>query len=224
MIKSISMVLPAKNEEKKIRETILACYGVLKSKKIPFEIIVVVNGSTDSTAKIVKGLSKKIKELCLIEERKQVLKGGAVEIGFKKAKHDCTGFMDSDNTFSRASILKIIDAFEKNDASAVIARKTYRSLTRKLLSKGLSVITIILFGLHDTQTGLKLFKKKDLLETLPLKEKGWIFDLEILWKLKKAGKKIVYIPIELKNNSEGGFSKRDIIKMLFGLARLRLFG
>jgi len=221
MIKSISLVLPAKNEEKNIKKTIITCRGLLKKKKIPFEIIVVVNNSTDSTAEIVKKMAKKMPELLLIEEKKAVLKGGAVELGFNRAKYDCVGFIDSDNTFTTPSILKVLNAFDKEDVSAVLAKKTYRSIKRKILSNGLGLLTQMLFGLKNTQTGLKLFKRKDVLAAFPLKEKGWIFDLEILWKMKKKGKKIIYVPIVLRKSSEGGFSNGDVAKMLAGLIRIR---
>ena len=222
MIKSISLVLPAKNEEKKIRKTVISCYRLLEKKRFVFELIVVVNGSTDSTAKIVRSMCKKLPRLRLIEEKKKIYKGGAVELGFNSAKYDCVGFMDSDDTFTQASILKVLDAFDENDVSAVVAKKSYKSVKRKVLSEGLCVLTRALFGLKNTQTGLKLFKKSDVMQALPLKEKGWIFDVEILWKLKKKGKKIIYVPIVLRKNSEGSFSNLDTLKMLEGLIRIRL--
>lgn len=222
MIKSVSLILPAKNEEKKIEKTVVSCYRLLERRKFTFEIIAVVNGSTDSTARIVKKLCKNLPKLRLIEEKGKIYKGGAVKLGFNGAKYECVGFMDSDDTFTDASILKVLDAFYKNEVSAVVAKKSYKSAKRKILSDGLCALTLILFGLKNTQTGLKLFKKSDVMKTLPLKEKGWIFDVEILWKIKKSGKKIMYVPIVLRKNSEGSFSNLDMLKMLRGLIKIKL--
>jgi glycosyltransferase involved in cell wall biosynthesis len=220
MIKSISLILPAKNEEKKIEETVTEYYEMLKKNSFDFEIIVVVNGSTDNTAKIVERLSKKMNKLRVIEDNSTIHKGGAVELGILKSKYHYVGFVDSDNTFSPNSVLKVINSFE-DGFSATIAKKKYHSISRHILSNGLGIITLLLFGLNNTQTGLKVFKKNDVIRTLPLKEKGWIFDVEILWKLKKMNKKVKYVPISMKKNSEGKFALIDVVKMLAGLLRLR---
>ena len=101
-MEKISIIIPAYNEEKRIKETLnsnLKFFKNLKKRKIlDFEMIVAVNGSKDRTIEIVKGFAKKNKELRYLN-LKRGAKGYAVIEGFKEAlkgKSNLIGFKDAD--------------------------------------------------------------------------------------------------------------------------------
>src|SRR3989338_5493791 len=116
-MEKISIIIPAYNEEKRIKETLnsnLKFFKNLKKRKIlDFEIIAVVNGSKDRTIEIVKGFAKKNKELRYLN-LKRGAKGYAVIEGFKEAlkgKSNLIGFKDAQcgaKLFKRKALEKTI--------------------------------------------------------------------------------------------------------------------
>jgi hypothetical protein len=94
-----------------------------------------------------------------------------------------------------------------------------------LESRGFNLIVRILFGLdlYDTQCGAKVFKKSAIDKILPLMiSNGFEFDVELLWRLKVSGYKIIETPICWQNNTETRVKPRDIFKMFFGLVKVRI--
>jgi dolichyl-phosphate beta-glucosyltransferase len=103
MAKSISIVIPAYNEEKRIRNTLEEYYLFFKEKKNNgeiknFEMLVVLNACKDNTIEIVKEYQKKYQEIRFLDFE-QGGKGFAITEGFKDAlnrENDLIGFVDAD--------------------------------------------------------------------------------------------------------------------------------
>ncbi len=96
---------------------------------------------------------------------------------------------------------------------------------RRLESRGFNLIIRLLFGLsfHDTQCGAKVFKKSAVDAVLPrLIARGFEFDVELIWRLKRAGYRIEEIPIAWQNKGDSRVRNEDVIRMLAGLLRIRL--
>ena len=108
---SVSILIPAYNEEKSIRRTI---ESILTSNypKNKFEIIIIDNNSKDNTVQIIKDLQKKHKKLKFYQEKKQG-KGHALNLGIKKAKGDIIFTMDAD-TFVEPHCAKEMTRYFKN--------------------------------------------------------------------------------------------------------------
>jgi glycosyltransferase involved in cell wall biosynthesis len=224
----LSLIIPAHNSEKVI-ETSLKEYNKVFSKKFKeFEIIVVCNACTDNTFKICKNLEPElpIKIINIIERGK----GNALIKGFKQAKYDIIGFLDSDNPFDLEKISKMIDNLKNNDV--VIVTKFLRGkikqqefLSRRIISLGGSIFTKIIFGFkfRDTQGGAKFFKRyvwekinKNLICV------GFDIDIEFLYKILKNKFKIaeVYIPLESEKFSTVRI--KYLPGMVYRLIKLRL--
>src|SRR3972149_6124201 len=98
----ISIIIPAYNEEKRIGKTLQAYSkhfnSLAKGKNLDYEILVVINNTTDRTEEIVKKIQKKNKRIKYLN-LKQGGKGYAIIEGFKdalKRKNELIGFVDSD--------------------------------------------------------------------------------------------------------------------------------
>jgi len=198
----ITLVIPAYNEEKRIKSTLSSLNKVF-GKEI--DILVVSNGSSDKTIEILKEWKKKNKNLSYLDFPEKLGKGGAILEGLKIAKNKYIGYIDADDAFNLNHIKKIISELKNHDA--IIASKwkgkNFFSVNepwlRKLLSRGWNVLVRFLFGLkyRDTQAGAKFFKGNALNNI----DKNFIcknfaFDVELLWKLKEKGYKIheTYVP------------------------------
>ena len=185
----ISVIIPAYNEEKRIKPTIKKLKKELSSRD---EIIVVSDGQ-DATNRIAKKLKVKV-----LEFKKRLGKGEALRQGFKASKGDKIVFCDADYSYQNTSIKELTK--ELKDFDAVIGvRKKRDKVSRRILSTGLKFLQKIFLGFTftDTQCGFKAFKRKTLKKHLSeLKTGDYGFDMELLSKIPRE--KIKEIVVDWK--------------------------
>ena len=201
----LSLVIPAKNEEKRIART-LSSYGSFfdsRSKNISVEIIVVVSDSDDRTSKIVDEYSNQFPFIKKIETNYSSGKGGAVSLGFKNAKGDFIGFVDADGAVSGPEIIKLFEFIEETPwlDGAVGVRDltgTKVSLKRRIIMKSFNLYAKLFFNLpyKDTQCGAKIFRKSAAEQVASkLSNTGWAFDVNILLVAKYLNLRIMEHPV-----------------------------
>jgi len=230
--KSVSLVIPAHNSAG-IIESSLKEYSKFLSFFGKYEIIVVCNASTDNTAELSRKFAKKNKKIKVIEIPERG-KGNAVIVGFKKAKCDIIGFMDADNVFYLPSVKRLIELVIQDKCDAAIASKwrgtnffkVKEPISRKMLAIGWNLLSLFLFGLkfEDTQAGCKFLKRKAFLAIQKKRNficKGFDFDVELLFRLKRAGFRIKeeYVNI-IKIEKFSTFRLRYVPGMFWRLLRL----
>lgn len=225
-MKEVSIIIPAYNEESRI-EAVLTKY----CDHFPnWEKIVVCDG-TDSTPSIVRKISKKQPNIKLLNFERRLGKGGAIIEGFKAADGDKIGFVDADESVEPYDIKRMFDLLSEVDG-VIASRRLKKSkilvsppLKRRIASKIFNIILVrIIFGLDfkDTQCGAKVFKKEAIKNVLDeLNTKGFEFDVELLWKLKKKGYKIIEFPITWKHCDGSSFRLSYALKMFFSLIKAR---
>jgi glycosyltransferase involved in cell wall biosynthesis len=200
---TVSIVIPAHNEECRIEKTLESYLDFFKKKKKlkeikDFEIIVVSNACKDNTFEVVNKIKKTNKELRILDFEKGG-KGFAVTQGFRdalKRDNDLIGFVDADNATQAEAYFDLIKNIGKYDGiiasrylkGAVMEPK--QGLKRRFISRAgnLYIRTLLLIPFKDTQCGAKIFKKealKKIIDNLGMSQ--WGFDVEILYKLKKKG-------------------------------------
>ena len=89
----------------------------------------------------------------------------------------------------------------------------------------LNMLTNALFGLgiHDTQCGAKIFKKEVIEKIMPsMRSTGFEFDIEMLWRIKRAGYSIKEVPIIWRGKKDSRFSMLETPKMFASLILRRL--
>ncbi len=198
----ISIIIPAYQEELRIKLTIEQLVSYLEKNHPVTEIVLVCDGCRDRTAQTARSViipSDII--LKIIELPNNLGKGNAVREGILAAQGNYLFFTDADLSFAP----DIIDSFlEKlrQGADIVIAQReksaTYANLLRRLLAVSSRALigNILLPGISDTQAGFKAFQSKVGKQLFSkLQTKAYLFDLEILLQAKKARFKIekVYV-------------------------------
>jgi dolichol-phosphate mannosyltransferase len=221
-----SLVIPAYNEENRIRPLFDAI------GRFDGELIVVCDG-TDGTARVVKEIARKRTDLvirCLTFDHR-LGKGGGVVAGLSAARAPLVGFFDADGSTTIAEMVRLFSCLEVNDGAIGSRWVTGSTLTvrqgllRRLESRSFNLLTRCLFGLdyHDTQCGAKVFRKAAVDKVLPaMVSRGFEFDVELLWRLKKAGCRVVEVPIEWQNRGDSRVRKRDMVRMVRDLFLVRL--
>lgn len=106
----LSIIIPAYNEEKRIKKTLTSYVNHFSPKfRKNYEIIVVCDGCKDRTPQIVKKFSQKHKNIQCLEPSKRLGKGGGILKGFEVASGDIIGFIDADNAFEIDGVERLIN-------------------------------------------------------------------------------------------------------------------
>lgn len=199
-VRSLSVVIPAFNEERLIEESVALLEGVLKKILSDYEIIVVDDGSTDSTAKILERLSSKIKRLKYVVHKRNQGLGAAVRKGTELASKEVVLYVDADMPVDYAKIDQAIDLLVTSHADMVFGgrcNRVYDSKVRLLLSSvynGL-IRSIFFVEAEDINFAFKLFRRQAL-ERLELKARGSFISAEIVVKVIKDGCQIQWMGLD----------------------------
>jgi len=231
--KSISVVIPAYNEEKDIKSTIESIYEFLQDNFSDFEIIAVDDGSTDFTGKILGSLTGL--RLRVMHHGVNKGKGYSVKMGVQSAMKDYILLCDADLSTPLEEVNKLLDYIVRNYDIAIGSRALADSrITRRqgLLRSSMGkifnlLVRLILFGgIRDTQCGFKCFKR-DAAQKIFARQRvnRFCFDAEILYIAKRRGLKIKEVGVEWANRASSRVAiLRDSLDMLADLFRVRANG
>lgn len=229
LINELSVFLPAYNEEQNIKIVALKVQNVLEKIAEKWEIIIVDDGSTDSTRESAIGLIKSDKRIRLISHKENRGYGAALKSGFYNARYKWIAFIDSDGQFDFGEITKFIEAQNKTGADLVIGyyKKRRVSSLNIFISKIWEWLVFILFGLkvRDIDCAFKLISK-NVIDRIPHleSERGAFISSELLIKAQQKGFKIVEVPVTHYPRTKGAGTGRNlnvIIKSFVDLINLR---
>jgi len=225
----VSIIMPAYNVENEILETVNMIKKAMEMIAEDYEIIVVDDGSKDSTGQKLKALRDE--HLKIINHPTNLGKGAAIKTGVKYATGEYTILLDADRDIDAKNIKQYIEALKEYDivvASKRHPNSTYQAPTvRKMLSIAYNTLVKMLLGIKigDTQTGFKAFKTKHLktiMKVIVVKRYSW--DAEALAVANMIKLKIAEAPVYIKQ--EKLFKFNDVLRMLMevlGIAyRLRV--
>jgi putative flippase GtrA len=185
---SLSIVLPAYNEEAVIGTTLEQVLNVLAGLVKDFEVIVVNDGSTDRTGAIISAMMEVEPRVRAVTHTRNQGYGAALADGFAAATKELTLFMDSDGQFDMRDLARLLLFIDEYDA--VIGYRLHRQDTwvRKLNAWGWNVLIRRALGIHvrDIDCAFKLLHT-DFLQQHPLETRGAMINAELLYKLKRAG-------------------------------------
>jgi putative flippase GtrA len=185
---SLSVVLPAHNEEQIITSTVTAVLAELNGWNMDFEIIVVDDGSTDRTGHLVAALAQTHHQVRLVTHEVNRGYGAALVSGFATATKDLTFFMDSDGQFRISDLHAFFPFIEEYDAVLGYRLKRQDSLVRKCNAWGWKQVIRLVLGVRvrDIDCAFKLFHTR-LLRDHPLETGSALINAELLYKLARAG-------------------------------------
>jgi glycosyltransferase involved in cell wall biosynthesis len=189
MANSVSIIIPAYNEEKSIGKVIDDIRTALSG--IDYELLVVDDGSTDKTGEIVK--SKSITLLVHPENRGY---GAAIKTGVTHAKSDWILILDADGTYPVNAIPELLKYIDQYDM-IVGARKTI-PLTRRLAKWVLAKLANYLAEtkIPDLNSGMRICKKDLISKFWSILPNGFSFTTTITLSLLCNGYFVKYIPID----------------------------
>jgi len=216
-LSSLSIFLPAYNEEGNIATTIIDARDAAKKIAKTYEVIVVDDGSTDRTDEVVRELSRHDQNIHLIKHTKNRGYGAAVKTGLKSCKMDWIFFTDSDGQFHYDELAKFVNGRGQADLVIGYRRKRMDPFHRVFVAQVLLKIwNFFLFGLtvRDVDCAFKLFKK-EVRDAVHLETESAITVTEFVVKAQTLGFKIIQLPVHhyaRKFGEQTGGNWRVIVK------------
>lgn len=200
MIDALSVFLPVFNEEGSIRDVIAKTKEVLQVTAVKWEIVVVNDGSTDTSREIIEDLQKGDSRIKLINHNENEGYGASFKSGLYNSKYDWIAFIDSDGQFDFGEITKFLEKQKETGADLVIGYYKKRQVSRfKIVTSKIWELSVfVLFGLrvYDIDCGFKLISKKVVDKIPRLKsERGAFISSELLIKAKNLGFVTAEVPV-----------------------------
>ncbi len=214
LIRSISIVVPAYNEQARLPDTIRRIQEYLsRSEWIFYEILIVDDGSTDGTAAIAEEFERENPNVRLVRNPGNRGKGYSVRHGMLEARGEWRLFTDADLSAPIEELEKLWAAMTRDGSEVAIgSRALDRSLIgvhqpglRESAGKFFNRVMRAVVGLPiaDTQCGFKLFQGAASLQIFQRQtQERFGFDVEILFIAKKHGYRISEVPVRW-NHVEG---------------------
>ena len=193
---SLSLVLPAYNEEENIRVVVKQALEVLPQYADVFEIVPVNDGSTDKTGAILEELARQDDRVRPVSYRKNKGYGGALTSGFMATRYEYAMYMDSDRQFDINELSLLSPFAGKYDIVSGFRMERNDPLIRRINAEVFNIAVRILFGVHmrDLDCGFKLFRG-DQVRSLDLISTGALIDCEMQAKLRRQGATLMQVGV-----------------------------
>lgn len=205
-----SIVIPAFNEAVRLRQTLERIYQFMEQWGVTFEVIVVDDGSTDQTSRVVEEKMRNHKGLRLVKLPFNQGKGYAVKTGILQAEGKYILFSDADLSTPIEELPNLYRCLEKGFDIAIASRacpgailEVHQPLYREFMGRVFNILVrvFLLPDIYDTQCGFKLFRGDVAKEVFrKQKLKGFSFDFEVLYIARKLGYKIIEVPVHWRHS------------------------
>jgi dolichyl-phosphate beta-glucosyltransferase len=235
MFPPISVAIPAFNEAVRIGDTLAVTIDYLERESPDSEVIVVNDGSTDSTGEVIRKVSAvpSVVAVRLLENFPNRGKGAAVRTGLLSATKPIGAFFDADLSTPIDELPKIVEPIARDEVDIAFGS---RALNRKLIGnrqpwrreqggRVFNLVVRLATGLPfwDTQCGFKAFRMEScrpIIETAKII--GFGFDVELLLLAQRAGLRLREVPVRW-NHHEGSKIRfvHDSMRMLGEVLSLR---
>ncbi len=161
-MKTLSIVIPAYNEEESLPHLVDKIKAVMKENSYTYEIIFINDGSTDKSSEVLRDIILKNEFIKMIDFRKNFGKSCALDIGFRECKNDIVITMDADLQDDPKEIPRMIEKLDEGyDLVSGWKKKRNDPIHKTLPSKLFNFVTSKVAGikLHDFNCGFKAYKK-----------------------------------------------------------------
>jgi glycosyltransferase involved in cell wall biosynthesis len=228
-LRRVSILMPAHNEEESLRWLLPRLIQTLATLDLPWETIVVDDGSTDQTAQIAAQYGLRV-----VKNPLRQGKGASIRQGLSYASGDCVVTMDADGSNVPGDLPSLIKPIMKGNADVIVGSRFKQQLAgsdqepfiRRLGNAFFNLVIFLSTGfpITDSQSGYRAFSKQ-VLVSVPTYTNGFEWETEVLLKVVKRGYWVVEVPIHYKERV-AGVSRlsllSDSIKFLTLIIRDRL--
>jgi glycosyltransferase involved in cell wall biosynthesis len=185
---SISIVLPAFNEEGNIEQAIHECLEVLSPLEKPYEVLVVDDGSADRTKELAEKIESEHPQVTVVSNTRNLGLGATLRRGFALAGGQFVFYTDSDLPIDMKEMVRSLPAMQRYDLLSGYRLNRDDGPRRYLYSWAYNKLVRLVLGIsvRDVNFSFKLMKR-ELLQMVDLRSSGSFIDAELLAEAKKHG-------------------------------------
>lgn len=217
----LSVVIPAHNEEGSLETTLWDLYGCLRAHRIPHEILVVNDNSTDGTARLLQRLRREIPTLRRVDNPPPNGFGFAVRRGLEEFCGDAVAVYMADGSDTPRDLVRFYETMREKEVDCVFGTRFHRNsrvvdypLHKLLLNRLANTFINLLFGLgyNDVTNGFKLYRRCVIEGVQPLLSHHFNLTVELPLKAVVRGYSFAVVPNDWINRKTG-ISKLKIQEM-----------
>lgn len=221
---SISVVIPAYNERTTIEEVIEEASDALKKLKINYEIVLIDDGSTDGTGKIIDRLSRS-RNIRAVHHKQNRGFTGAMRSAFKSARKNLVFLAPADGQFDFNQLKDFVDAIRGYDIALAYRIKNEEPCSRRLNSKIFHILCRVLFNIQFREISSVSLWRRWVLQSIEIEsdDRSAMMLPELIYKTMKKNYKFTEVPISWRKRFGGkakGAGVKTIIKTLSGMVKL----
>ncbi len=229
----LSVVVPAYNEAARLPATLAALEGHLRTSRGPAEIVVVDDGSSDATARIVATWPAGPVRVDCVSLATNRGKGRAVVAGVAASRGHVIAFIDADLPYTLANLDEAVRLVTTGGADVALGARDLPAssydpsypVARQVAGRTYAWLVRVALGLPfgDTQCGLKAFRRESAAALFPLLTiDGYGFDVELVYLAVTRGHRVARFPVTLSHRHESRVRiVRDSLRMFGDLWRVR---
>ena len=188
---SISVFFPCYNEQDNITRVVEQALTVLEKLNADFEVIIVDDGSSDSTGVIADELAGENDRVKAVHHRTNLGYGTALQSGFKAATRELVFYTDGDGQFDIKEMPALLGLMEQCDIVSCYRLNRQDNLVRKINAWCWTKLVCLLFGMkiRDIDCAFKLYKR-GIFDNIKLVSTGALIDAEILARAVRKGYRV----------------------------------
>jgi glycosyltransferase involved in cell wall biosynthesis len=226
----VSIIIPVYNEAEKVEGCLQNIFHVMESLEVPFEIILIDDGSIDGTAEAIKSVRNKGK-VRIFSNIHNEGKGSALLKGIDEAKGDVIVTIDGDGQHLPEEIPLLVKPILNGRAQTVIGsrfleEKNMIPFRHILANKIIRNFFNILYGTHftDVLLGFRAFRREVFLSNINLKTMGYLIEVEILKELLSSSTKIEEVGVTCLYHQKSSILRGIHItaQILLGIIRFKI--
>lgn len=215
---SLTIIVPAYNEEESIAQTIDELYPYTANEGV--KLMVVNDGSTDATGEILASLENDHPHLVVVNVPTNKGYGAALKTGLRAAKTELVAITDADGTYPNERLMELADLCQDKDMvvgariGGDVQYSKIRAIPKIFLTRWVSWIAKQ--KVPDINSGLRVFRRDVAKEFIGIFPDGFSFTITITLAMLTTGRRVKYVPINYAHRQ--GQSKiqpiRDTLRFL----------
>lgn len=219
---SISVTIPAYNEEKNIETVVKEAIGSVRKITSNYEILLIDDGSTDKTGKIINNLARKNKYIRAIHHKKNKGFTGAMKTCLFNAKKHLVFLAPADGQFNFSQLSKFVEAIRGCDMVIGFKINSKESIYRKLGSLAIYTLYKKLFNVPLKEISSVFMWRRRVIESIEIEssDRGAMFLYEFFYKAIQKKFKYVEIPVIWKKRLHGKAKGRGMMNILITLEEM----
>lgn len=222
MGRALSVIMPCYNEATGMQRHTEEMLKYLEKLTLPYELILVNDGSTDRTASILDNLAAQYPRVKVVHHNRNLGRGAALRTGFAAANNDFVFTFDADLTYAPNHLETMLRALEEQKADIVMGSPYHKGGTAtnvpgfRLLISRLGNKVLTMSSPFTVMTCVLRGYRKEALDSLALFADGKEIHLEIISKAQDLNLKIVEVPAHLHWHEKAGkhVGRRSTFKLV----------